>query len=200
MKKYNPEQWNINAFSNSTDDIINRTNNPLERFNRKLKNAFPVPHPSMAAFVNTIKDISVEYVSMLERVKRGTCPRPRHAPLTIHQLPADYLTYVGTKKVANGTLLESTELQKVKWHIGTTHFDPDDGMMFKVTDIWLHKKGKQKCLVGDRIQIPCKTHSLRNGGEPFSDFISIEEILAHTHMTSRCGNSSKKVRFNGSKV
>ena len=84
MKKYNPEQWNINALSNSTDDIINRTNNPLERFNRKLKNAFPVPHPSMAAFVNTIKDISVEYVSMLERVKRGTCPRPRHAPLTIH--------------------------------------------------------------------------------------------------------------------
>ena len=94
MKKYNPEQWNINAFSNSTDDIINRTNNPLERFNRKLKNAFPVPHPSMAAFVNTIKDISVEYVSMLERVKRGTCPRLRHAPLTIHPLPADYLTYV----------------------------------------------------------------------------------------------------------
>ena len=56
MKRFKPAQWNINSHTNDNDDVINRTNNPLERFNRKLKNEFPVSHPSMAVFVNTIKE------------------------------------------------------------------------------------------------------------------------------------------------
>jgi hypothetical protein len=194
MKMFKPQHWNVNAFTEGTDDVINRTNNPLERFNRKLKNAFPVAHPSMAVFVNTIKDLSVEYVSMLERIKRGTCPRPRHAPLTLKSMPADYESFVSAKNVAaENRLMESTQLQQVKWLIGTTHFDPEDLMMFKVKDIRLHKKGRKKFIVGDRVQIPCKNHSLRNGAEPLTDFISVEEILAYTDVAPESAKKRPRI-------
>lgn len=194
MKLFKPDHWNVHALTDKSDDVINRTNNPLERFNRRMKNAFPAAHPSMAVFVNTIKDLSVEYVSMLERIKRGTVPRPRHAPLSVTPLPEDYLNYVSAKNVAaTSSLMESTQLQKLKWLVGTTHFDSDDGMMFKVTDIRMHKKGKKKFIVGDRLQVPCKNHTLRNGSEPFVDFISVEEILAYTNMSS--SGPSKKSKL-----
>ena len=50
MKRFKPAQWNINSHTNDNDDVINRTNNPLERFNRKLKNEFPVSHPPWPAW------------------------------------------------------------------------------------------------------------------------------------------------------
>lgn len=45
-----------------------RTNNPLERFNRKLNSAFPTAHPSLPVFVATINRIASEYVEELSDV------------------------------------------------------------------------------------------------------------------------------------
>ena len=195
MKLFKPEHWNINAYSQNSDDVINRTNNPLERFNRKLKNAFPVAHPSMAVFVNTIKDLSVEYVSMLERIKRRTLPPPRHAPLTLIPLPDDYENYISAKNVAGTTtLMESTQLHQFQWLIGTTHYDPEDRMMFRVVGLRSHKQGREKYIVGDRLQVPCKNHSLRNGVQPFKDFISVEEIVAYTNVSGSSDPSPRATK------
>ena len=68
LKKYSPHSWNIHAIVN-TDRmdaaliLINRTNNALERFNRKLGDAFSRAHPNMVQFVQGINAISLEFVA-----------------------------------------------------------------------------------------------------------------------------------------
>ncbi|KAG2953905.1 hypothetical protein PC118_g7077 [Phytophthora cactorum] len=44
--------WNVEPYTN---DLISRTNNPLERFNREMNAAFPAPHlPDFAAGVESL--------------------------------------------------------------------------------------------------------------------------------------------------
>lgn len=94
--RYRPEDWNINAFTkeDSLVTLINRTNNPLERFNRELNQAFPTAHPSMNDFVATIKKISCEYLYKLNRVDCNSRKKPVHAPVNRYPLPADYAAFV----------------------------------------------------------------------------------------------------------
>jgi len=63
---YDPELWNVHGMSNR---IIARTNNPLERFNREMNDAFATPHPNMATFVTTIEQLSRRHVATLEAVR-----------------------------------------------------------------------------------------------------------------------------------
>ncbi|KAG2916481.1 hypothetical protein PC119_g18756 [Phytophthora cactorum] len=81
MEKYGVEVWNVAGLDN---ELIARTNNPLERFNRELNSRFPSPRPSMATFVDVIKTLSSEYVQRLADVPRG---RVRRAPRERIQLP-----------------------------------------------------------------------------------------------------------------
>ncbi|KAJ8575019.1 hypothetical protein ON010_g4194 [Phytophthora cinnamomi] len=53
------------------NSLVARTNNPLERFNRELNQAFPSPHPNIATFVRVIRDISQNYVAKLTNVAQG---------------------------------------------------------------------------------------------------------------------------------
>ena len=90
---YDPSTWNINAIlasENVNDILINRTNNPLERFNRELNQNFPVSHPSMAQFVDTIKKISKEKLKLYNAVAKGKAKPPAHEAVKIHAIPADY--------------------------------------------------------------------------------------------------------------
>lgn len=72
MIRYNPKVWNVHSFvtENSEFKMINRTNNPLERFNRKMNDSFPTSHPTMTSFVETIREISDTYVSDLSRIAK----------------------------------------------------------------------------------------------------------------------------------
>ncbi|GMF50266.1 unnamed protein product [Phytophthora fragariaefolia] len=72
IKGYPIEVWNVYGMNN---ELIARTNNPLERFNRELSSRFPTPHPSMASFVAVIKTMSAEYVRRVADVPRGCAPR-----------------------------------------------------------------------------------------------------------------------------
>lgn len=67
MVRYNPRVWNVHCFvtENSEFTLINRTNNPLERFNRKMNDSFPTPHHTMTSFVEIIRLISDYYVTDL---------------------------------------------------------------------------------------------------------------------------------------
>ena len=93
---YDPKIWNIHGLLTENPDItlVNRTNNPLERFNRRLNNSFPSPHPSMSQFIDTVRAISDDYVLVLNRIKQGNYPPPVHQPATIHEIPSDYDDFI----------------------------------------------------------------------------------------------------------
>ena len=74
--------WNISHLIDSKGKLVkdeegmniavNRTNNPLERFNRRMNDDIPI-HPSMSVFVDGIKRISNEYVDVMNatRMQKG---------------------------------------------------------------------------------------------------------------------------------
>ena len=70
--------------------IQNRTNNPLERYNLRLGNEFPLDHPSMCGFIEGVKTIANEYVDLLDRIKQGRATPPVHLPCRIEEIPEAY--------------------------------------------------------------------------------------------------------------
>ncbi|OWZ04204.1 hypothetical protein PHMEG_00023929, partial [Phytophthora megakarya] len=87
LEQYSIEVWNVFGLDN---ELIARTNNPLEWFNRELNSRFPTPHPSMATFVTVIKTVTMiktilqEYVRRVANVPRG---RARRVAREVIQLP-----------------------------------------------------------------------------------------------------------------
>ncbi|KAE8914207.1 hypothetical protein PF003_g1534 [Phytophthora fragariae] len=68
LEQYNIEDWNVHGLGN---DLITRTNNPLERFHRELNRAFPTTHPNIVTFVKIIRTISQNFVAKLANVAQG---------------------------------------------------------------------------------------------------------------------------------
>jgi hypothetical protein len=75
---------------NKNDFLINRTNNPLERYNRRLNDAFSSPHPTMSQFVETLKNEASFYVDKLERIKKRKEKPAFHKEVTVFPIPLDY--------------------------------------------------------------------------------------------------------------
>ena len=77
--------------------IIDRTNYPLERFNRRINEACSVhstKRPKMPAFVEMLKQICHEYVNQIEMIIGGQESRPIHEPVFILTIPVDYASFV----------------------------------------------------------------------------------------------------------
>ena len=64
MRSYNPELWNIHRSKEKWENIQNRTNNPLERFNRVMNYTFPTGNPSVPKFIDGIKELSNQTVKL----------------------------------------------------------------------------------------------------------------------------------------
>ena len=94
MVRYSPEDWNINGaiYNNDDDKLVNRTDNPLERFNRTLNNFFPNGHP--AQFVEVLKDICNTTLEKLKLIQRGRDTAPEHTPPTIYGIPEEYNLFI----------------------------------------------------------------------------------------------------------
>ncbi|OWZ05684.1 hypothetical protein PHMEG_00022178 [Phytophthora megakarya] len=60
IHKFKPEWWNINGIR---EDIVNRTNKPLERYNRTLNSAFSGAHPDIIRFISVIEEQSPKNVT-----------------------------------------------------------------------------------------------------------------------------------------
>uniref|UniRef100_H3H6G5 Uncharacterized protein n=1 Tax=Phytophthora ramorum TaxID=164328 RepID=H3H6G5_PHYRM len=91
MEQYDVSVWNVAGLNN---ELVARTNNPLERFNRELNDRFPKPRPSMATFVGVIKTLSAEYIQRLADVPRGRARRPTRERIQLPvpvDLPDDIL-------------------------------------------------------------------------------------------------------------
>lgn len=75
------ELWNVHGINHA---VINRTNNPLERFNRELNAAFGTPHPNLPRFVAVINAISTQRVQLLADIQANRARAPHHPP---YELP-----------------------------------------------------------------------------------------------------------------
>jgi hypothetical protein len=93
MRRYDPQTWNIFHLKSNPDALLNRTNNPLERFNRELNDRFPVAHPSMSIFISTIQKISVDYAATLANISRQRRAKPVHKPPTVYPVPPEYFVF-----------------------------------------------------------------------------------------------------------
>jgi hypothetical protein len=99
MNRYDPKDWNVSIFANNEDPheiLINRTNNPLERFNKKMNSKFPEAKPNMLHFVETIRQISEEYIQELEIIRRSKpklLKKQRVIEPSMYDIPHDYYTF-----------------------------------------------------------------------------------------------------------
>ncbi|ETL84285.1 hypothetical protein L917_15859 [Phytophthora nicotianae] len=77
LSTYTPELWNIYRV---TRKIVNRTNNPLERFHREL-NARMKPHPSLKPSVRVIEELAGKYVVLRRSIISGEATAPVRPPM-----------------------------------------------------------------------------------------------------------------------
>lgn len=101
MKQCGPHVWNLYHLLNDPtkqEVLLNRTNNPLERFNRKLNEHFPHAHPSMPMFVETLAGIANEYVHLLENIAQGRQQPPVDYVIPIYEIPPEYSTFIPSAK------------------------------------------------------------------------------------------------------
>ena len=106
MVRYPPSLWNFNE--KVRDELINRTNNPLERFNRTLNEVFPTAHPNMDTFITTINSISARYVDTLHDIQHGRTRPPRHEPVPFPRIPAAY-TYFRARSLQPASISPRTQ-------------------------------------------------------------------------------------------
>lgn len=111
VRKYKPELWNVHGLDNQ---LVARTNNPLERLNRELNAAFPTPHPTMPVFVAVIEQLSRNHVQRCA----DTPTRSRRQQRLAIQLPAA-VTFV------TGLSVEESEMVSDAGHDDATDYSDD---------------------------------------------------------------------------
>jgi hypothetical protein len=90
MERCDPSLWNVEAMLNAQVDIVNRTNNPLEKYNRDLGEKFGGTHPSLLSFVEVVKRDALRFVETIESIKQGHQTAPDHAGVVSISAPDDY--------------------------------------------------------------------------------------------------------------
>ncbi len=63
--------WNISRFPATLIPNLKRTNNCLERYNRRLNSKFPNAHPSIVQLVSTLKDEESYYSQYIRSIQTG---------------------------------------------------------------------------------------------------------------------------------
>jgi hypothetical protein len=99
-KTYSITDWSIYHLLGPSmkGELINRTNNPLERYNRVLKSKFTSAHPSMITFVEVIKKLQCDLVQHLKDIMMQKAEPEAHDDAYIPSpIPSDY-PLVTTKK------------------------------------------------------------------------------------------------------
>jgi len=78
---------------NGHDVSVNRTNNPLERFNRLMNEKIP-KHPTVQVFAECIKSICNDYVDLMRATKMKKGKKQLHAPVVLPQVPEEYYIFI----------------------------------------------------------------------------------------------------------
>ena len=85
---------------NGMDIMVNRTNNPLERFNRHMRSELGTK-PTMTDFVGAVKKISNSYVEKMRLISAGHKNAPKrghkkvkHKKPHVAPIPEDFEAFV----------------------------------------------------------------------------------------------------------
>lgn len=62
---------------------MNRTNNPLERFNREMNAVLPGPHTNLPDFVAGIEKIARRYANLKSDIEFGRARQPSRPPIRL---------------------------------------------------------------------------------------------------------------------
>lgn len=90
MQSYGADLWNVENMTTAGVDQQNRTNNPLESYNRAFGERFSVKHPSLFSFVETAKEEGRRFVQLIDDVKQNRRDPPRHAQSVEPRVPNDF--------------------------------------------------------------------------------------------------------------
>ncbi|KAF0990418.1 hypothetical protein HZS_7382 [Henneguya salminicola] len=70
IKKYNPTLWTLCNIEDM--EIFGRTNNALERYNRRLNDFFVNSHPNLASFVSIIKNEFLYHSELCKQIRQDS--------------------------------------------------------------------------------------------------------------------------------
>ncbi|GMF51835.1 unnamed protein product [Phytophthora fragariaefolia] len=90
MQSYGADLWNVESMTAAGVDLQNRTDNPLESYNRAFSDRFSVKHPSLLSFVETAKEEARRFVQLIDDVKQNRRDPPRHAQSVEPRIPNDF--------------------------------------------------------------------------------------------------------------
>ncbi|KAE9343141.1 hypothetical protein PF008_g9824 [Phytophthora fragariae] len=90
MQSYGVDLWNVECMTAAGVNLQNRTNNPLESYNRAFGGRFSVKHPSLLSFVETVKDEARRFVHLIDGVKKNRRDPPRHAQFMDPRVPDEF--------------------------------------------------------------------------------------------------------------
>ncbi|KII66652.1 hypothetical protein RF11_01918 [Thelohanellus kitauei] len=69
IQKYPPTLWNSNYINNG--EILQKTNNCLERYNRRIGDQFLNAHPNIFNFVEVIKNKALYFTTLTSSIRSG---------------------------------------------------------------------------------------------------------------------------------
>lgn len=72
IKRFPPALWNIGGID--TNQCMGRTNNYLERYNRRIGEKFINSHPNIYAFVSVIQEEEEYYSNLCRGIRSGIIP------------------------------------------------------------------------------------------------------------------------------
>lgn len=93
MTTFPANYWNINHAISENLNVVNRTNNALEVYNRIFTSKFKNGRPSLLMFTNICKQESIRYVNLISDIKKGLARPPPHNLVKYPTLPDNYLHF-----------------------------------------------------------------------------------------------------------
>jgi hypothetical protein len=88
------EVWSLYDPTGNNDgvkEIVNRTNNALEKYNRRFNDLFSKGTPSLAEFIGVVEEESRYYAKKLRNIRRGIERPIEYAEANIPKIPDAYL-------------------------------------------------------------------------------------------------------------
>ncbi|ETM30586.1 hypothetical protein L914_21738 [Phytophthora nicotianae] len=89
---YDATTWNVQEMMRVGVDVINRTNNPLEKYNRDFASRMST-HPGLLAFIEGTKREAARYIRRIEDIKHLRQTASQHAPPAKLEIPEDYESF-----------------------------------------------------------------------------------------------------------
>ena len=86
------DSWNMCEEDGTMKDVVNRTNNGLERYNLRYNGIFP-SKPNLVTYVTKLEEESRWQYGRLESIRQGKEAPPVYSEKTIPEIPNDYILF-----------------------------------------------------------------------------------------------------------